>query len=570
MSKNIKEAISLTTYFISLPRSRYLVLGILLLGFIVGFVINIGRYSDFELIKNSILDGTLAITAPALISSLVVQILLRKMPYRRIAATALAGAIFYSIAYVSSFLLIPINPHWSELVLFMASALVFVLWYCIGRFVFIVKYRAILFAIIQLLLYLIFFANSRVFMLGNEPFFGVATKFYVSSFIFLALIALFMYIINAPMKKNFGFSSTDAISLLFSQWLYHNKDMEKAFDQVGENARTLVSSFSFKRKDGVYHFVIPYVHFGPFGNLGGSEFSYLLSKEIEDKYQAKSFVFHGSVTHDLNPVSSNELSKIVSAFDRSVRSAKFSKASASILQGSYSECRCECLKINESLFLGVSRAPLVTEDINFGLGLSLMAEAEKHSDIAMLADQHNAETGEITSFEPGSIIGYNYLHAIKNVFEQKESSKSPLKVGFSFKDVDSSSVGKAGIKVALLSTDPYYLIVLIDCNGVTPQFRERIIQECKSIGKELGIDLLPSVYTTDTHQLNMVRGVLNPLKDEDRMLSIIGSALKEAHSDLSEATFSSSKEWFDIKVIGAKQSIEAISTVNSIDRKSVV
>jgi predicted neutral ceramidase superfamily lipid hydrolase len=33
---------------------------------------------------------------------------------------------------------------------------------------------------------------------------------------------------------------------------------------------------------------------------------------------------------------------------------------------------------------------------------------------------------------------------------------------------------------------------------------------------------------------------------------------------MQEAQFSSSKEWFDIKVIGAKQSIEAISTVNSI------
>lgn len=536
------------------------------MGFIVGFISDFGKFSGFDLVQNAIIHGTLAIAAPALLSSIIIQSLLRKMPYRRVAATAFAGAVFYSIAYISSVLLLPINAAWSQTVLFMGSALVFVLWYCIGRFVFIVRYRAILFAIIQLLLYLLFFINSPGLALSSEPFFDIAVKFYLSSFIFLALIALFMFIINAPMKKNFGFSSTDAISLLFSQWLYHNKDMEKAFDQVGENARTLISTFSFKRKNDTVHFVTPYVHFGPFGNLGGSEFSYLIAKEIEEKYNSKAFVFHGSVTHDLNPVASSELSKIIAAFDKSVKSSKFSSANASLLQGSSAECRCECLAINDSALVGLSRAPLVTEDINFGLGLSLMSEAEKYATSSMLVDQHNAETGEITSFEPGSIIGYNYLNAVKNTLQNwpKKSSGTPLKVGFSFKSVDSTSIGKAGIKVAIFSTKPAYLMVLIDCNGVTPEFREKMIHHCKSIGSEMGLDILPSVYTTDTHQLNMVRGVLNHLKEEDQMIDLIGLALKDAYDDMQEAQFSSSKEWFDIKVIGAKQSIEAISTVNSI------
>ena len=61
----------------------------------------------------------------------------------------------------------------------------------------------------------------------------------------------------------------------------------------------------------------------------------------------------------------------------------------------------------------------------------------------------------------------------------------------------------------------------------------------------------------------MVRGVLNPLKEEEEMLVKIEEATLDAIKDMKSAKFFSSREWFDIKVIGAKQSIEVISTVNS-------
>ncbi|MBI5046125.1 DUF2070 family protein, partial [Candidatus Micrarchaeota archaeon] len=44
----------------------------------------------------------------------------------------------------------------------------------------------------------------------------------------------------------------------------------------------------------------------------------------------------------------------------------------------------------------------------------------------------------------------------------------------------------------------------------------------------------------------------------------IKKALNSALNDSKSAKFYSDKQWFDIKVLGAKQSIEVISTVNSI------
>lgn len=546
---NINKAVSLTSYLVTLPKTHYMLAAIIILGMLFGILIDLGKP-----IETAAIDGMMLLALPAILSSVIVKLLIRKMPYRRIVATALAGEVVYLIAYGASLLLAGVNPLWAQLVILVGSSLVFVLWYLIARFVFILKYRSVLFAMIQLLFYIAFLASNQALHFTDESFINVAAKFYVSGFVLLLAIVIFMFIINAPMKKSFGIRSTDAISYFFSQWLYSNKDMEKAFEKVGEPVKTIVSIMGFKRKKDTVFFVTPCVHFGPFGNLGGSEFSYSIAEEMDRKYKSRTFVFHGTVTHDLNPVSSQEISKILKTLDSSIGDAVYRNAKVSISTGSLKECRAQALKVDNSAMVSLSRAPKLTEDINFGLGLSLLFEAEKHVEKAMVVDQHNAETGEITSFEPASRVGYGYLQAVRNSLTAKTASK-PLKIGIATRKLDSNVIGSAGIKVAAF---PDYTIVLIDSNGVTPKFRNEIEAEVKKVREGT-----VGIFTTDTHQINMVRGVLNPLEDK-RTLSIIRDAVAEAENDMQEAKFFADTRWFDITVIGARQSIELISTVNSI------
>jgi len=562
MSKNINRAVNLTSYFISLPPALNIVAAIVVIGLLFGFVINIGHGIT---IQKSVVDGLMLLILPALLSCVIVKLMIRSMPFRRIAATALAGEVVYALAYAISLALssLGVDQIWVQSVILIGSAIVFVLWYVIARFVFTLKYRSVLFAMIQLLLYLIFLMSNQALYTTNESFIGIAAKFYVSSFILLGSLVLFFAIINAPMKTNLGLSSTDAMSYVFSAWLYHNKDVEKAFDHVGEDARTIVSLMGFKRKDDTVFFVTPYVHYGPFGNLGGSEFSFLIADAIDAKYKSKTFVFHGTVTHDLNPVASSEMSKILAAFDASLKEAVFKDAKVSLSLGKSDECRAEALSFNDSAMIGLSRAPETTEDVNFGLGLAFIAEAEKKLRVGMVVDQHNAETGDITSFEPGSKVGFGYMDAIRDALS-RNPQKKPLKIGVSFRSVDSGVLGKAGIKVAIFSSSPEYVVVLIDSNGVTPKFREQLEDDIKKLGKRTGHGFVVGIFTTDTHQTNMVRGVLNPLKEEENIRNAISEACAEALDDMQEAKFFADKQWFDIRVIGAKQSIEVISTINSI------
>ncbi len=554
---NLRKAVDLTSYLFVLPSMPVIFLGMALAALLFGLAINIIGPPE-NLLLNSLRDGAMLLFIPALLSAVVVKMFIRRMPLKRILATAFAGELVYGFAYAISFFVADISEFYGELVLLIGAALVFVLWYVIARLVFILKYRSIIFSMIQLLFYSIFLFSSHTIAMAETTLFDWATKAFISSFILLGALYLFFFIINAPMKKTFGVSSTDAFSLFIGQWIYRKNDLERAFEKVGENARTLVGVLGFKRQKDRILFIVPHVHFGPFGNLGGSEFSHIIAEETKGKYGANAFVFHGTVTHDLNPTSSSEVNRITGAVGRILKRSEYTAKTVSLSRGKSAECTADALMLGDDAFVGVSRAPFVTEDINFGLGLSMLLKAEKHAGKAVIVDQHNAETGEITSFEPGSEIGYNYIKAVeKSLLKKKKQQK--LKIGISEKHPESPTLGSAGVKIAVISTSPSYAVVLLDANGITPDFKEKIENEVKKLGKfEVG------VFTTDTHQTNVVRGVLNPAKEEMEIIKAVRAGVKEAVADMQDASAFVDREWFDIRVLGAKHAIEIVSTVNSI------
>jgi len=559
--RSAERVVGITDYFVSLPPTKYLIIAIVLLGFIFGLIINFGKYNDIDLILKGSVDGILLLSIPALVSSIVIKLMIKKISFKRVVATTLVGEIIYTITYAASFFLSSYNPSYGEMIVLLGAGIAFILWYAVARLIFILRFRSILFAVIQLLFHLIFLLSSSKIYVSDEPIFSIA-KFYVAAFVLLVAMFIFFFIVNRPLKKSFGISSTDAFSHVVGQWLYQDNALEKTFESVGQDAKTLLTLFSFKRKNDNIFLVVPNVHFGPFGTLGGSEFSHLIANGLSARYKAKALVFHGTATHDLNPVSSKELDKVLDACDACLKNAKYENANIAFLSGNEQECNAEALLINNNVFVGLTRAPLVTEDINFGVGLSIINEAEKTVSIAAIADQHNSETGEIVSFEPGDKVSYNYIRSVNNALSKKPKFKS-LKIGYAERYFDYKFIGKAGIKVLVFSSMPEYVLVLVDSNGVAPDFRDKLISEIKDVGKKYNKNWQVGVYTTDTHQINVVRGVRNPLRDEISLVEEIKAAVVEAMLDMQSAQFYAAKKWFDIRVIGPRQSIEIVSTLNA-------
>ncbi len=560
---NMEKAVGLTKYFVALPRARTLAAAILAVA--IGFGMALAALTGQNFLEAG-LTAFYVLAVPGFLSIIVGKAMMMKVPIRRITAVALIGEFIYAVTYLAAVSLpifgIPLGLE----IVFLGSAFVFILWYLIARIVFVLKWRSLIFAFLQLMLYAFFLITN-----GLLPFQGTAEsviiKFYAASLILLGALYLFFWIINAPMKRTFGVASTDAVSMFFGQWFYNAKDMEKAFRKVGEDVETYLSVFLFRKEKKEIAFVVPYVHFGPFGELGGSNFSYLIAKALGDDGEKKErdvFVFHGLATHDMNPVSVSELGKITDKCREILVGAKPKDAKAAFVEGKEGECRAECLRIGDAAFMGLTRAPETCEDFSLGMGIALTSEAEKRVRVAALADEHNSETGEIEYVEPGTPFGFRYMSAVGKACEAKGKERK-LRIGTAEGLLENAAIGPAGIKVAVFDTEPKYVIILLDSNGITPAFREKLMGEVAGMFRRTGWgEAVPAIYTTDTHKVNTVKGVVNPIQEDERITTKIKELATAAYFDLGDAQFYGERAIVGIKAFGVRQAIEMVSTVNAI------
>jgi putative membrane protein len=532
-----EKAVRLTNYLIGLPSLEYLLLAMVLLGALAGFA------ADQSI--DGMLNGFAMLSLPALLIAVMAKIVIRRIPFKQIVATSLFGEIVYAFFFVLSFYLKHINFPYSVELMFVAGAIVFIVWFVIGRVVFLAKWRGLLFATLQLIVYA-FALTAMGFSVENA-----VLKFLISSGVFLVALYFLFLVINAPMKRNLGVSSVDAISMFLAQWFYESKELEEAFEKVGEKVKTIVGGVSFSIGKERRDIIVPYVHFGPFGNLGGSAFPSLLSKKV-----GESIVLHGTATHDFNPISEDEIENILPVIRKP---KKWNSETVELRIGEYGKAKAYALLFGDSGIISITRAPYTTEDISFGLGLSIMEMAEKYLKNAIVADMHNSDVEEITSFDAGSAEGFEYMKAVENALRSK-GKKNRLRAGFFSFYPSSPTVGGNGVQVFAISSSPTFVGIVFDGNGISKRMKEAL--EKKVMEKYPNV--VVCVYSTDSHEKNNVRGVLNPVLCDENILENVVFAVGKAIENMKDAKVCVYKEWIDIRVLGHNQAIEIVSTVNSI------
>ena len=560
-----KNAIALSKYFVSLPHPAKTVIAIFALSFLFGILFSMARSEAFTPLGAIAggFDGIYLLAFPAVLSAVGLFVLRRKAIFRRASFLSLLTVICYGAFYLASLFLSSVLPGASNLV-FVGFGVAFALWYFLLIIAFDFRKSAPMLALMQLALFAFFFLTGAGFGTPFDPG-GVLLRVFLSSFVFICGIYLMFYVVSAPMKKNLGVSSMDALSMFLSQWLYGEKDLEEVFDEIGEDAQTLVWMARFSGKNETL-FVVPYIHFGPFGNLGGSEFTHTISDALSQGGKRNVFVFHGTATHDFNPVTSEEAIKVISACNRALSRLRTAPARLSHDVCRMGSVRASAMRINDSAFLSYTRAPQTTEDINFGLGLALMEKAKKYVKDACVVDEHNAETGDISSVEVGSPIGFEMLDATEKLLSSPYK-QSPFLFGSASTKLPVATLGSNGLKLALFAQGKRLTALLLaDSNSVTPDFRESLISLMSGLGKEHGYSCNPEVMSTDTHQINTVQGVLHPLGADDKgaVSGAVRKLFSEALARLEPVKFGASSERFRIRVFGTGQSAEIASTINAV------
>ena len=337
-------------------------------------------------------------------------------------------------------------------------------------------------------------------------YFGIDFLYFVLALhiLFGCGVLLFLWLVERPLKKNFRISALHFLNAFIA----HNTDGDKALDdffmEIGEDVYVQQASLFFSRAGrGDITFTVPNLHPGPMGEIGGAN----LPKILHDMIGPDTFVAHGCATHDFNLVSESEVTLMADAVKASRRDAVFfPKATAS------KRYRCGTVDVcaqgfGDTLLLVATRSPEMTEDLEYAIGLAVMAECKGHYKHVAFADAHNCMVDVTEPVVAGSLTAYEYWKAAQEA--SVECAKEPLysfEAGTSRRAVPftrEEGFGDLGVMALAIRVEGQVTAyVLFDGNNVEHGTREVLRDHLLTVVDEC------EIMTTDSHALRQEPGGL--------------------------------------------------------------
>ncbi|MFH1056735.1 MAG: DUF2070 family protein [Candidatus Micrarchaeota archaeon] len=562
-----EKAISASRVLFKIPPYRKVLLYLIAFTFFAGFLIKLyaGNSPAASLVYGGA-EGFLLLALPALLAG-GISSFYSKQPFKYYAFLGLASAVLAAVVY---FIAMASGQVLTGIIV--ANALVVLLWFITSFITLNQGAKSLALSLLQPFFNIAFlwFWERFGFFESTLPLGSPVIAFLkilVSGGILLLGLWVVFYVINAPAKRNFGVSTVQAVALFFAQWTSGKKEFEQVLAEMGEAVETNIEGIVFANPRGKLKaiFLSPQVHFGPFGNLGGSEFPFLLGEKISSGAKTPCFVFHSTVNHDFNPIYSASHSLIAKTVLEEVKNSRrksFAKT-ACFIQGKSGSAGVAGFAFGQNAFLSLSRAPEGTEDIELSMGLALRNAALRNFSQAVVVDRHNSITdGGI--FRVGSREYFEFENAVSQI---SPAVGRKFKMGVDENKLEGFSVengiAKAGLKTAVFEMGGRkYAIVLIDGNNITPSFRAKALLALKGFGFAWA-----DVFSTDSHSVNRLGGVHNPVGknlDQEKLAGEIRKSVGRASENLEECGARFYSRRISISVLGGRKQSELISTINSI------
>jgi putative membrane protein len=357
--------------------------------------------------------------------------------------------------------------------------------------------------------------------------------------IFLSSVVILITIATAPMKKAFGVNgltmlrySLDHITEGGESGTQEVEDFFESFQKVKD---VHIGLIAFKKGTEIKSImIVPSVHPGPFGSLGGSDLPLKLKQGLANKSKSV-LVPHGSATHDLNLSSTKEKNKIEKTVKDLLNRVEYFRTSSRFIRLHDSMDVCAQVFGNGILAVHTS-APNPTDDVDYATGHAARDTVRNKTGLdSLLIDAHNcAEQGSGCVFF-GTKKADQLIHLTEQAAKSAQETKSEgsqagyaQKTGYKTK----MGIGNCGIQVlAVKSGDQITAYILFDSNNMVMGLRERIMASVASLVDE------SEILTTDNHAVNATIGGFNPVglkMDSDTLVNDVVSLVKLAVNDLEE------------------------------------
>ncbi len=524
----------------------------------VGFALPTVVSSYLSLPHEFVISGTIIFTIPAIAALALTKPLIelggKTMTWNRSALLALTCTVFGVIitlcALVSSVALIPLTYAISLGFIFGLRLLVLAA---------IADYRVprmVLPALIQsgfgIVVGMIIFSPSfALFALLLHLVFGLG-------------FAILIWIIEIPLKRAFQIRGLAFINAFIAHMTDgSSKGMEKFFREIGEEIFVPQVSFFFRREKGKQVILtVPNLHPGPMGEIGGGN----LPKIIHDNFEDEMLVAHGCATHDFNLVSESEINKVIDAIQRSRGDLVYSGGAGRSGRKSVGSVQVLYQRFGDSVLLVTTRSPLRTEDVDFSIGMTIMAEGHRWFPHVAVIDAHNCMTDLSSPVLLATQTATEYQKAAVCAMEAcRNTPQVPFRVGVAHHTLPYSremGFGDLGIQVIVIEADGQRTAyILIDGNNMAEGVREVLLGEIRHLADDA------EIMTTDSHVVNTITGK-NPVGMNVPVAEVVPyviRALNAAIDNLSPAEAAAGTAQCEhIVVFGSNRISELASTVNAM------
>ena len=320
-------------------------------------------------------SGIMVISIPALLTAISVKITTRRMLLKHIMLIVVVTAGVYAafiLASSASFAFIK-SYNLAYVLIILANAAIYGFWIFPERVVMARNKSSMFTSAVQPMLNILFYIPFGKYILSfNAPVSAIAMKLYAGMLVFLAIAYLSLYLVDRPLKKATSISSVKLLTVMVNQWLYNINVDVNFLGHNGVKTDVPVDVLAL-RSGGQYKavFVRPAIHYGPFMNVGGSIATNSIGTMLSKKYGAIPFVLHGPVSLSENPISTMQVDRLCKELDAHIAALSgcaFRRAKGSVSIGRGGPCKAISIRIGESGFVVLTKAPFVTEDIASELG----------------------------------------------------------------------------------------------------------------------------------------------------------------------------------------------------------
>jgi putative membrane protein len=369
--------------------------------------------------------------------------------------------------------------------------------------------------------------------------------------------------IEQPLKRAFKIRGLAFINAFIAHMTDGSKGMEDFFREIGEEIFVPQVSFFFRREKGKQViFTVPNLHPGPMGEIGGGN----LPKIIHDNFEDEMLVAHGCATHDFNLVSESEINKVIDALQRSRENLAYSASAGKSGRITIGTVQVLYQRFGDSVLLVTTRSPLRTEDVDFSIGMTIMAEGHRWFPHVAVVDAHNCMTDLSSPVLLATLSAIEYQKAAVEAMEAcRTAPQFPFQVGIAHHTLPFSremGFGDLGVQVLVTDVDGQRTAyVLIDGNNMALGVREILLDEVLKVVDDA------EIMTTDSHVVNTITGK-NPVGMHVPVAEItpyVIRALDAAIENLTPAQAAASTAQCEhIVVFGSNRISQLASTVNAM------